>query len=1616
MEEVNQPLPANSLAVVGMSARFPGADNVGQFWELLCAGREGIRFFAPNELDPLVPQSMAARDDYIRAKGVIADYDRFDAAFFGITPLEAAVMDPQQRLLLELAWSALEHAGHRPSAFDGLIGVFVGMNWNRYRAQILASRPDITARIGEFNAALANEYDFLATRISYKLNLRGPSVTVGTACSTSLVAIAQAAQSLLNYECDIALAGGASLSVPVHAGYLYQEGGMLSADGHCRPFDADASGTTFNDGAGVVVLRRLEDAIAEGDHVYAAIRGFAVNNDGSDKVSYTAPSVAGQAGVIRSALEHADVDPSTIGFVETHGTATPLGDPIEVAALKQAFGVEDTAARQTCLLGSVKSNIGHLVHAAGVAGFIKAVLAVYHGKIPPTLHFRKPNPRLELDSGPFHVNSELLEWRPGGPRRAGVSAFGVGGTNAHVIVEEPPRVAAAEYADGTGMLCLSAREDDALARATRGLRDWLGDAAPALSHASVLHTLQFGRERMRCRSAWITHSLADACEALDDARRAVRGKAMPGRRIGFMFTGQGAQRPDMGAGLREQSPVFREWFDRGLACLRDHGGPDLESALFTASGASEKSIEATAVAQPALFLFEFSLAKALASIGVEPALLLGHSIGEFTAGAIAGVFTFEDALAIVAARGAAMQAQPEGSMLTLFCSEEEAREFVTGPIELAAVNGPELTVLSGPTAAINGLQEELEKRGKSCKPLRTSHAFHSAMMEPAVEKLAAVLSRVELNAPRIPIVSTATGVLLSDAAATDPAYWARQLREPVRFAAAVETAAAGGPCVLVEVGPGKALTTLASQCRHSEPPVACAASPEAGIGPSALRQLWEAAARCWVNGADIDFSAHWGERRPRKAPLPAYAFARTRHWVDPAEPRQVAANVPTVTGAPLPETSPKPENTQTERKSMNESARLDSLRTRIARVFEDTSGYDLDDADPDAGFPELGFDSLLLTQVSTALKQEFGVAVSFRELMEEYTTLGELSAHLALQVQDDAPGGEPETAIAAAPPPPPASTMMTNITDTKAPDDVKALIERQLELMQFQLQLLAGNPAAAAAAAPPAAAASVAAAPPVAAVASAAAAAEAPDTGDSKPKRTPGTRIQKTGSAQQLTRAQQAYIDKLIRDYTAATAASKEFVRKHRRHLADPRTVSGFNPTLKEMVYPIVTNRSRGSKLYDLDGREYIDITNAFGPIFFGYSPDFVTEAVLRQIAEGIETGPQSPLAGEVAELFCELTGNERVAFANTGSEAVLAALRLARTVTGRDKVVIFDGAYHGIFDEVVVRAGREGAGLPAAPGIPRAMTSNIIVLPYGSDETLERIRSLAPELAAVMVEPVQSRHPGLQPADFLREVRKITEQSETAFIFDEVVTGFRVHPGGAQAHFGIRADIAVYGKVVGGGYPVGLVGGKARFLDALDGGQWQYGDDSIPEVGVTFFAGTFVRHPLALAACKAVLTRMKEEGPALQENLAARTHSMVEELRRFLQEIDAKVTIEDFSSFFYISVPPDDPYGGLLFYLLRQRGIHAWEFRPCFLTTSHSDADIEAIRNAFIASVSELVLQGLLHGDAVAVERLSKAGAGAPPVAGARLGKDRSGKPAWFVADPERPGKYIKVDDRRAS
>lgn len=1154
----DEKLPPDAIAIVGMSGRFPGAANVAALWENLLAGVDAVSHFSEEELEATVstPEAVARGEKFVRARGIVEDAAMFDAEFFGIQPRAAELMDPQHRVFLECAWEALESAGHDPFSYGGAISVFAGLSLNTYLLHYLCGGGDFAARlaknyqVGEYAAMLGNDKDFLPTRVAYKLNLRGPAMAVQCACSTSLVAVAQACTSLQTYQSDMALAGGVSITFPQKRDYRYEEENLVSPDGVCRPFDAAARGTVFSSGAAVLLLKRLSDAEADGNTIHAVIRGAAVNNDGAQKIGYAAPGLAAQAEVVSLAQAVAGVSADSISYVEAHGTGTLLGDPVEVAALTKAFREGGAERDGFCALGSAKGHLGHLDVAAGAAGLIKTVLQLEHEKILPILHFETPNPHIDFSASPFVPVSGVRDWKRGSaPRRAGVMAAGVGGTNAHVVVEEAPSPGPTSP-DGPSLLVLSARTEQALERVCARLADHL-ERNPGLALADVAFTLAAGRKVFGCRRVVYARDLAGAAEAL---------------------------------------------------------------------------------------------------------------------------------------------------------------------------------------------------RGPAIAP-----------------------------------------------------------RDPVGLA--------------------------------------------------------------WIESGTFDCSTHFAGQRRRRIPLPTYPFERKLFLASRIE--EVSAKV----AAPV---------------SVEED-----LAAGLRRMFKELSGTDVEEAE--ATFEDLGFDSLLLTQASIAIFSRFGVKVSFRQLSSEFCTL----AALIEKIEKERPKTQP--AEVASP-----GTRSTRLPVVRRPSGTVTEVASRF--------------------------------------------------GPYRP-------IEKAGSGK-LTARQQGALEELIARYTQRTRASKDYTARHRPHYADPRAVSGFQALWKEMIYPIVSESSAGSRIRDLDGNSYVDITMGFGAYFFGHSPDWLTRALEGQLRRGIEIGPQSATAGEIARAICELTGMERTTFCNTGSEAVMAAIRLARTVTGRTRVVYFTGDYHGMFDEVLVRGAwvdGEYRAQPIAPGIPESLVENMLVLDWAVPESLEILRAHAGELAAVLVEPVQSRRPGVQPRDFLRSVREICAQAGAALIFDEVVTGFRCHPGGAQAYFGVRADMATYGKVIGGGIPIGVLSGSRRFLDALDGGAWEFGDASVPETGMTFFAGTFVRHPLAMAAAQAVVAKLIEGGPGLQLRMAERTGLLCRTLNGHFEKMGVPLRMPHFSAFTGIEYPHELKFASLLWFFLRARGIHVWEGRPIFLTLAHSDEDFDEVVEAFVGSVEEMQAGGFL-------------------------------------------------------
>ena len=878
---------SEAIAVIGMSGRFPGARNVAEFWNNLANGVESISFFSDEDLRSAgVDPTWLQHPDYVKAGGVLADIDMFDAPFFGFSARDAEILDPQHRIFLECAWQSLEHAGYNPETYRGLIGVYAGAAMSTYLLNLYGN-PTILGSTDTLQLLLGNDKDHLTTQVSYKLNLRGASVAVQTACSTSLVAVGMACYSLLNYECDIALAGGVAVNPSQGKGYVYQRGGISSPDGHCRTFDADALGTVSGYGAGIVVLKRLSEAVAEGDVIYAVIRGWAINNDGSLKAGYTAPSVEGQAQVIAMAQAMAGVKPDAISYVEAHGTATPLGDPIEVAALTQVFRA-DTSRTGFCGLGSVKSNIGHLDTAAGIAGLMKTVLALKHQQLPASLHFRQPNPAIDFARSPFFVVDRLTPWQSAGTRRvAGVSSFGMGGTNVHLVVEEGPAREPSGPNRPVQLLLLSARTRTALETLTDEMSRHLRDR-PDVSLADIAYTTQVGRKAFAHRRLVVCGdsapvSPAEAVQARDP-RLVKTASIEPGTRsVAFLFPGQGAQHPGMARGVYECEPYFQEVFDRAAEGLVPHLGLDLREVVLAEGGdtpANADRLNHTALAQPSLFAVEYALASLWMRWGVRPDAMIGHSVGEYVAACLAGVFSLEDALYLVAVRGQLMGQAPRGAMLAVPLTEAEVADFLNDGLSLAAVNGPRLCVLSGAIDAIERAARALESRGLQGRRLRTSHAFHSAMMDPVLATYRAHVSGVRLAPPRIPCMSNVTGRWLTAADATDPDYWVMHLRQPVRFADGLEPLVRESDWVLLEVGPGQTLSGLArQQARRSMNQVVVASLPHPDGGDSEAALL-EGLGRLWLAGVSIDWAAFSAFERRHRVELPTYPFERQRYWVD----------------------------------------------------------------------------------------------------------------------------------------------------------------------------------------------------------------------------------------------------------------------------------------------------------------------------------------------------------------------------------------------------------------------------------------------------------------------------------------------------------------------------------------------------------------------------------------------------------------------------------------------------------------------------------------------------------------------------------------------------------------
>ena len=892
------------IAIVGMSGRFPGAKNIDSFWHNLQSGVESISFLENHDLLDLdLDEEILNHPNYVRAASVLEDIEYFDARFFGCSPKEAEIMDPQHRLFMESTWSALENAGYDPETYEGLIGVYAGVSTNTYFFQNIYQNINL-----DFSSGYTLNKDFLTTNISYKLNLKGPSVGIQTYCSSSLVAVHLACKSLLDEECDIALAGGVTIIVPQKSGYLYEEYGILSPDGHCRAFDAKAQGTIFGSGLGIVVLKRLKDAIADNDYIHAVIKGSAINNDGSLKVSYTAPSINGQAEVIVEALANAGIDADDISYIETHGTGTATGDPVEIAALTKAFRAF-TKRNAFCAIGSVKPNIGHLDIASGIASLIKTALALKNKQIPPSINFEVPNPDIDFAKSPFYVNTKLTEWKNNGtPRRAGVSSLGFGGTNAHVILEEAPNIKYFDRSRPWYLILLSAKTSTALDTATENLLTYLKQH-PDINLANVAYTLKVGRRAFNHRRILVCECVEDAVSVLTTRRKEIILTAYQDHReqpVIFMFSGQGSQYANMGRQLYEIEPTFKKHVDACAAILQPHLSLDIRSLLYPKSEEVETAsnqLQQTSLTQSGLFVTEYALAQLFMSWGVRPEAMIGHSIGEYVAATIAGVFSLEDALKIVAKRGELMQQVPTGSMLAIRLPEKdvqlllERNELYQESLEVAVINSPYSCVVSGTKQAVTALEKQLSSQEVECRQLYTSHAFHSVMMEPILEAFSQVFKTVKLKSPKIRFISNVTGNWITEQQAINPDYWCQHLRKAVRFSDGIWQLIQEFEGVFLEVGPGRTLSTLTKQHleKNSKQQVLTSLR-HVKEQESDVRFLLQTLGRLWLGGVEIDWSEFYTHEHRHRLPLPTYPFERQRYWIEPNKQGQKQGKTPVLIG------------------------------------------------------------------------------------------------------------------------------------------------------------------------------------------------------------------------------------------------------------------------------------------------------------------------------------------------------------------------------------------------------------------------------------------------------------------------------------------------------------------------------------------------------------------------------------------------------------------------------------------------------------------------------------------------------------------------------------------------
>ncbi|MEP5728229.1 MAG: amino acid adenylation domain-containing protein [Sulfitobacter sp.] len=1489
-EDTIAPQDTAAIAVIGYGCRFPGADSAAQFWEFLNN---------PHPVTTPIPSDRwhSSQDGAaLPPAALLSDIDGFDPALFGVTQAEAEALSPVHRLLLQVLWQALEHAGLDAGSLRGQrVGLFVGLSETGLatgRGEIIEDEDALAAY-----AVTGSAGSIAVGRMAHLFDFRGPALAVDTACSSSLVALDLAAQALRQGRCDLAIAGGANLilSPDLHAGLNRM--GALSPDGVCKTFDAQADGYGRGEGAGLVVLKTRDQAIRDGDSIRAELRATVLNHDGQS-ASVTAPNGTAQRDLLRRALQEADLAGDDLDWIETHGTGTALGDPIELTSLRDVLR-RDSA--KPLALGAVKSRIGHLEAAAGMAGLIKALLALEHGFVPADTPCAQLNPHFDWAESAMRPIDRPFDWPASGRQLAGVASFGMSGTNAFAIVSGSTvgADAQAEMAPGRELvLPLSVVNEGACERASQRWGETLADAT-ADNRAALIA----GQASRRVTGQWRCSTVLPRSGRADHLLISSPWvEAMTAPRLVFVFPGQGAQTPEMGAQLYHNEPVFRAAFDAASEAAGLVMGRTLTDWLYGPSPATGDQINQTALSQPTLVAYGHALRVFWAALGVYPDAVLGHSVGEIAAALAAGHFDLETAMRLAVRRGHVMQTRAEtGAMLALRADEQVAHALIDALPDtvIAGFNGPRAFSLSGPPSQIDEVIARAEREGHVTAPIQVNRAFHGPAMAQAAAGLFEKF-QLEIKQGQVPVYSTLYGTLARDDNFASPAYWQQQMLDPVRFAQAVQAATEPGDTICVEMGPGGVVAGMGAASAPS-------ATWVRGIdGPHSLAS---AIGTIWAHGGPVDWTRYFGSRGAPGDKLPGHPvmnepMPRRAVW-SPGTPKRQATAMPAPEDAPLVRVEAAQEGAV--------------LNTEILPVIARISGVDIDAIAPDAPLTSLGIDSLGMVQLQRALSSKLGLVVELRALFETVETPRKL-ADLLEQTRPSSAAKPLSTATPAfggqngADADNMAELMRAQL---KLVEDV---IERQLAVMQGGVSLQ-DQPKAAFEKAP-----------------------ETPERGGE----IKGLFRQPNADSSGLSAVQRAHVAELAEEWNAKSAGSKAAAQSARTHVANSRAVFGYTADLKELTYPLMSDRAQGACVWDVDGNRYIDVTMGFGVYLFGHKPDFVMQALHEELDRSAAIGPATPLAEQVAARIHALTGAERSAFFSTGTEAIMCAVRIARAVTSRSKIVIFRGAYHGSFDGILATGWIEDDGTPqSAPltdGTLQGMVDDVITLEYGDMAALEVIKRQAGDIALVMVEPVQSRHPENRPVEFLQALRALTREKDVPLLFDEVISGFRFAPGGMQEIFGIQADLVTYGKVLGHGQPIGVLAGNARFMDAVDGGAWCYGDDSGPSTRTAFVAGTFNGHPLALAAARSVLDHIQSDDGSMYTSLARRTADMCTRLDAMFKRENIPVRMEWFGSLFRFNFGPGTE---ILNTHLLNNSVFVWEQRNCFLSTAHGDAEIDQIIQA---------------------------------------------------------------------